>query len=68
VFLTSALLDAGEWSASRPCRFIHGEISPRNHLIGGWDAPEPVWTQWRSEKYQTSRKSEPSGLIAGIIG
>jgi hypothetical protein len=33
VFLTSALA-GGEWSASRPCRFI-----PGTHWIGGWVGP-----------------------------
>jgi hypothetical protein len=32
-FLTSALV-GGEWSASRPCRFIAG-----THFIGGWVDP-----------------------------
>jgi hypothetical protein len=36
-FLTSALLE-GEWSASRPGRFIPGEIAPPGtHWMGGWD-------------------------------
>jgi hypothetical protein len=34
VFLTSALV-RGEWSASRPGRFIPGEIAPDTHWIGG---------------------------------
>jgi hypothetical protein len=43
--LTSAL-DGGEWSASRPGRFISKERSPDTHWIGvGW-APEPFWTRW----------------------
>jgi hypothetical protein len=33
IFLTSALV-GGEWSASRPCRFI-----PGTHFIGGWVDP-----------------------------
>jgi hypothetical protein len=37
-FLTSAL-DGGEWSASRPCRFIPRERVPGNHSIGGWAGP-----------------------------
>jgi hypothetical protein len=32
--LTSAL-DGGEWSASRPGRFIPRERAPRTHWIGG---------------------------------
>jgi hypothetical protein len=34
-FLTSTL-DGGQWSASRPCRFIPGEIVPGTYWIGGW--------------------------------
>jgi len=34
--LTSAL-DEGEWSASRPGRFITRERAPGTHWIGGWD-------------------------------
>jgi hypothetical protein len=33
-------LDGGEWSASRPCRFTPGEITPCNHCIGGWVGPK----------------------------
>jgi hypothetical protein len=29
-------LDGGEMSASRPGRFIPGEISPGTHWMGGW--------------------------------
>jgi hypothetical protein len=35
IFLTSALV-GGEWSTSRPGRFIHGEKAPGTHWIGGW--------------------------------
>jgi hypothetical protein len=38
VFLTSALV-GGEWSASRPDRFIPWKISPGTHWIGGWVSP-----------------------------
>jgi hypothetical protein len=37
-FLTSAL-NAGEWSASRPSRFIPRERDPGTHWIGGWVGP-----------------------------
>jgi hypothetical protein len=37
-FSTSAL-DGGEWSASRPGRFIPGEIAPSTLWIGGWVDP-----------------------------
>jgi hypothetical protein len=36
--LTSAL-DGGEWSASRPCRFTHGETASGTHCIGGGVGP-----------------------------
>jgi hypothetical protein len=38
VFLTSAIV-GGEWSASRPCRFISGERAPGIHWVGGWVSP-----------------------------
>jgi hypothetical protein len=37
-FLTSAL-DGGEWSASRPGRFIPRERAPGTRWIGGWMGP-----------------------------
>jgi hypothetical protein len=43
-FLTSAL-DGGEWSASRPSRFIPRERAPGTHWI------ESVWTRWWREKF-----------------
>jgi hypothetical protein len=38
VLLTSALV-RGEWSTSRPGRFIHGERGPGTHWIEGWVNP-----------------------------
>jgi hypothetical protein len=35
IFLTSALV-GGEWSNSRPGRYIPGERAPGTHWIGGW--------------------------------
>jgi hypothetical protein len=35
IFLTSTLV-GGEWSASRPSRFIPRERAPTTHWIGGW--------------------------------
>jgi len=43
-YLTSAL--DGEWSASRPGRFIHREKAPGTHWREAWWAPEPFWMQW----------------------
>jgi hypothetical protein len=48
VFLTSAPF-GGEWSASRTGLFNPGERLPGTHWIGGWMAPEPVWTLWERE-------------------
>jgi hypothetical protein len=39
--LTSAL-DVGEWSASRPGRFIPRERAPGTLWIGGWVGPRAV--------------------------
>jgi hypothetical protein len=38
VFFISALV-GGEWSASRPGRFIPGERAAATHWIGGWVGP-----------------------------
>jgi hypothetical protein len=35
----TSVLDGGEWSASRPCRFTPGERAPDTHWIGGWMGP-----------------------------
>jgi hypothetical protein len=40
-FLTSNL-EGGEWSASRPGRFIPRERAPGAHWIGGWVGPRAV--------------------------
>jgi hypothetical protein len=48
---SSTILDLGiRWSASRPGRFIPGEISLGTHWIGGWVAREPVWTLWGRDR------------------
>jgi hypothetical protein len=39
LFLSSTL-DGGEWQASRPSRFIPGEIAPGIHWPGGWLCPK----------------------------
>jgi hypothetical protein len=39
--LTSAL-DGGEWSASRPGRFIPKEKAPGTHRIAGWVGPRAI--------------------------
>jgi hypothetical protein len=37
-FMTS-VLDGGEWSASRPGPFTHGERAPDTQWIGSWVGP-----------------------------
>jgi hypothetical protein len=56
IFLTSALL-GGEWSASRPGRFIPGKELPVPIVQEvGW-TPGPVWTTWRSNNSWPYRDS-----------
>jgi hypothetical protein len=40
--ITHSALDGGEWSASRPGRFIPRERVPGTHWIGGWVGPRAV--------------------------
>jgi hypothetical protein len=48
---TTAALDGGEWSASRPGRALPPGKGPSVPIVqeAGW-APEPVWTQRLEEK------------------
>jgi hypothetical protein len=48
-FLTSAL-DEGEWSASRPGRFIPRERAPDILYVERYVGPRAVWTLWSKEK------------------
>jgi hypothetical protein len=52
VFLTSALA-AGEWSASRSCRYTPGEIAPGTHWIGGWVGPRAGLDDVETRKFLT---------------
>jgi hypothetical protein len=49
VFLTSALV-RGEWSASRPCRFIPGERAPSDgfyiHVYGFMEGTIKLMNEW----------------------
>jgi hypothetical protein len=56
-FLTSALV-GGEWSASRPCRFIPGERAPSTHWIGGWVGPRAGLDDLEKRKFLTLRELE----------
>jgi hypothetical protein len=52
VFFAPALL-AGEWSASRPGRFILGKRAPRTHLIGAWMCPRAGLDVLEQRKFLT---------------
>jgi hypothetical protein len=55
-------LDGGEWSASRPGRFIPRERAPVTHWIRGWVAPEPFWTRRWTEKFPAPAEKTYWGL------
>jgi hypothetical protein len=57
-FLTSALV-GDESSASRPGLFTSGVAPPGSHWKEGWEAPEPVWTQWRIQQIPSLPGMEP---------
>jgi hypothetical protein len=72
--LTSAL-DGGEWSASRPGRFIPGERDPCTHWIAGWVGPRAVLdtmaqfhTKFHTHSYNVSLLNAitPRGRHVGI--
>jgi hypothetical protein len=46
-------LVGGEWSASRPCRFIPGETAPGTHWIGGWVGPRAGLDYVEKRKFLT---------------
>jgi hypothetical protein len=52
LFLTSTLV-GGEWSASRPGRFAHGERAPYNHWIRGWVGPTASLDDVEKRKFLT---------------
>jgi hypothetical protein len=43
----------GEWSASCPCRFTHGERAPATHWIGGWVDPRASLDEVEKKKFLT---------------
>jgi hypothetical protein len=57
IFLTSALA-AGEWSASRPCRFTPMERASGTHLVGGWMDPRASLHDMEKRKFLTLPKLE----------
>jgi hypothetical protein len=57
-FLTSAL-DGGEWSASRPGRFIPGEIAAGIHCMGGWVGSRASLDIVEKRKCSPRRDSNP---------
>jgi hypothetical protein len=61
IFLTSALV-GGEWSASRPGGFTHGERDRGTHWIGGWVDPRTGLDDVEKRKFLPYRdsNSDPS--------
>jgi hypothetical protein len=57
IFLTSALA-GGEWSASRPGRYIPGERAPGTHRIGGWVDPRAGLDDVEKGKFWNLRELE----------
>jgi hypothetical protein len=57
VFMTSAL-SGGEYSASRPGRFIPGERAPSTHWIGGWVNPRAGLDDVERRKFLTYHDSK----------
>jgi hypothetical protein len=61
--LTSAL-DGGEWSASRPSRFISKERAPGTHWIGGWVKMVEIYdTKWGETQTLNSELSFKSSSL-----
>jgi hypothetical protein len=52
IFLASALV-GGDWSASRPCRFIPGERATGTHWIGRWMDPRVDLDEAEKRKFLT---------------
>jgi hypothetical protein len=62
IFLTTALA-GGEWSASRPHRFIPGERAPGTHWIGG-----PVDARASSDDVEKKKVFTLPGLELRSLG
>jgi hypothetical protein len=62
VFLNSALL-TGEWSVSRPGRFISGERDLGTHWLGGWGDTTAGLDDMEKREFLT-----PSGLELRPLG
>jgi hypothetical protein len=58
IFLTSTV-DAGEWSASRPCNFTRGVRTSVTHWIGGWMGPRVRLDAVEKRKMLQCRESNP---------
>jgi hypothetical protein len=57
-FLTSELV-GGEWSASRPGRFIPGEIARSTYWIGSWVGPRVGLDAVEKRQILYCRESNP---------
>jgi hypothetical protein len=57
------VLDGGEWSASRPSHFTHGERAPGTHWIGDWVGPRAGLDDTEKRKFLT-----PPGLQLLPVG
>jgi hypothetical protein len=55
-------LVAGEWSASRPGRFIPEEIAPGVHWIGGWVEPRAGLYELEERKFFNPTGTRNSNL------
>jgi hypothetical protein len=67
LYLTSAL-DGGEWSDSRPGRFIYRGRAPGTHWIGGSVGPRAVLDAAMKRKIPSPRReSNPRTLIVQPI-
>jgi hypothetical protein len=62
--LTSAL-DGGEWSVSRPSRFIPREIAPGTHWRGGWVGLRAVVEATKKQNF--SRSSGSTFVIWSLV-
>jgi hypothetical protein len=66
VFLTSALF-GGDWSASRPGRFIREERAPGTHWVGGWVGPRAGLDDSPARSQSLYRLRYPGSSLTTIL-